>query len=127
MSKNKQSGNRLSASEDLPNQRNQTSQLYLVQVTQLNPASTQIEPPIQKKTLRKDDVEKMVEDLFCMETYLQWLQVQRQQCLNLEFSRPLPFSKGELAALNRAIVKLEQIIQRRNEDLASFFPFDQGE
>ena len=95
MSKNKQSGKRRSVSQD---------------------------PFTLGNTQQREDLEKMAEDLFCMETYLQWLQVHRQQCINLEFARPDAFSKGELAALNRAIVKLEQIIHRRNEDLASIFP-----
>ncbi len=53
-----------------------------------------------------------------LEECLQLLQVKRQPLINLKFAhRPMQFGDGELAAFNRAIIKLEQIIILRNDFL----------
>jgi hypothetical protein len=52
---------------------------------------------------------------YCMEMFLQWLQVRRQQSLNMKFAVPSLFNDGELAAYNTTIRQLENALQKRNE------------
>lgn len=53
---------------------------------------------------------------YCMEIFLQWLQVRRQQSLNMKFAVPAPFNEGELSAYNAVIRQMEIAIQKRNEN-----------
>ena len=57
---------------------------------------------------------KIYED-YCMEILLQWLQVRRQQCLNMKFATPLEYNEGELAAYNAIVRQLDSALQKRNE------------
>ena len=58
---------------------------------------------------------------YCMESFLQWLQVRRQQSLNMKFAMPADFNEGELAAYNTIIRQMETFIQNRNEHWNRYF------
>jgi hypothetical protein len=58
---------------------------------------------------------------YCLETFLQWLQIRKQQSLNMKFAIPADFNEGELAAYNTVIHQLENFIQNRNEYWNRYF------
>ncbi len=65
-----------------------------------------------------DKMELEAYETWKLEECLQNLQVFRQPLINMKFAqRPMQFGDGELAAFNRAIIKLEQIIILRNDFL----------
>ncbi len=65
-------------------------------------------------------MEKITEEMntyenYCMEMFLQWLQLRRQQSLNMKFAVPSQYNEGELATYNAVIRQLESALQKRNE------------
>ncbi len=61
--------------------------------------------------------DKEVCENFFMEDMLQWMQVKRQQLINLQFNHTSQYSKGELATFNQVKRKVDQILLKRTEQL----------
>jgi hypothetical protein len=74
----------------------------------------------------KDAEEMKAYDEYCMEMFLQWLQVRRQQSLNLKFAKPSNFNEGELAAYNAIIRQLEADLIDRDKYWNKYFGVQNG-
>jgi hypothetical protein len=79
----------------------------------------------EKQFMNGEIMEKITKEMFayedyCMEIFLQWLQVRRQQSLNMKFAVPSSFNEGELSAYNAVIRQMEISIQKRNESWNKF-------
>ena len=95
-----------------------------IQLEKEKEAAKQAELAEEKEKKEREDslaAEMFAYETYCMDSYLQWLQLQRQQMINFQFARPDQHAEGELGAYNRSIAKLEQMILERNDyfDLAT--------